>query len=54
MYCTFNTLYYVIILSYKDADPIISEETEKKFLAIARYNVTEGGTPRIAQKSFML
>ena len=38
----------------KDGDPIISEEIEKKFLAIAQYNVTEGGTPCIAQKSFML
>lgn len=26
----------------KDADPIISEDVEKKFLGIVRYNVTEG------------
>ena len=35
----------VIICSvpYKDADPIISEDVEKKFLGIVHYNVTEGG-----------
>ena len=35
---------------YKDADPIISEEIEKKFLAIVQYNVTEGGTLCVAQE----
>ena len=35
---------------YKDINPIITEDTEKKFLGIVQYNVTEGKIPRTAPK----
>ena len=41
-YCLVTVLLLCFCSPNKDADPIISEDVEKKFLGIVRYNVTEG------------